>query len=174
MTVTYYCVWLCASCVRSAVVAHIPGRQYPVDVFYTPVAESDYIDGAVITLLQLHLEEAPGDVLVFLTGQEEIESLGKLLRHKEKLLPPQAMKLIVCELYSALSPEQQMAVFDPCPPGARKIILATNIAETSVTINGVRYVVDCGLVKTRSYNSRIGAVLCCCCTVSDAVQGLTP
>ncbi|KAF5842772.1 Oligonucleotide/oligosaccharide-binding protein [Dunaliella salina] len=71
--------------------------------------------------------------------------------------PQQPEELLVYTIYAAMSHEQQLRAFEPAPPGARKVILATNIAETSITISGVRYVVDPGFVKARSHNPRLGA-----------------
>lgn len=138
--------------------AYIEGRQYPVQVHYTAQPEDNYLDGAMTAALQVHLEEGPGDVLVFLTGQEEIDSLEKLMRDKAAVLPPSAcgLQLMVLPIYAALPPDAQMKVFDRAPEGYRKVILATNIAETSITISGVRYVIDTGLVKARGYNAKLG------------------
>lgn len=94
--------------------------------------------------------------MVFLTGQEEIESLLKLLEQRSQLLPADAMRVLVCPVFSALPPEQQMRVFLPTAPNCRKIILATNIAESSITINGIKYVVDTGMVKQKLYNAQTG------------------
>ena len=139
-------------------VAWVQGRQFPVDVMFTAEPEEDYVDAALITTLQIHVDEplGSGDVLVFLTGQEEIEALERLLHEKAQCLPPQAGRLMVCPIYAALPAEQQMRVFERTPPGCRKVVLATNIAETSITISGVRFVVDTGVVKARTYNARIG------------------
>eukprot|EP01018_Ginkgo_biloba_P026806 Gb_11931 [translate_table: standard] len=135
---------------------YIQGRQHPVEIMYTYTAEPDYIDAALVTVFQVHLEEASGDILVFLTGQEEIESMERLLRERAAHLPEGTPKISVVPIYAALPCEQQMQVFQPAPAGFRKVILATNIAETSVTIPGIRYVIDPGLVKARAYNPRIG------------------
>lgn len=133
-------------------VIRIPGRQYPVDLFYSLKTLPDYQDAALITILQIHLEERRnGSILVFLTGQEDIDNLQSLLEQYAKTLPPTALKLMVCPIYAAMPREQQMKVFEPVIHGVRKVILATNIAETSITIKDVRYVVDTGLVKQRSY-----------------------
>jgi ATP-dependent RNA helicase DHX8/PRP22 len=121
-----------------AKILYVEGRMYPVDVLYTAEPQPDYLDATLITILQLHLEEEDGDALVFLTGREEIESVQLLLEQKLSLLPEGARKLLVRPLYAALPPQEQLKAFDPAPPGARKIILATNIAETSLTINGIR------------------------------------
>ena len=139
-----------------APVLRIAGRQHPVTHLYTREPQSDYLDASLVTVMQLHLEEAPGDILVFLTGQEEIEGLEQLLEEHAARCPPSALKLLVRPLYAALPPALQVQVFEPTPPGCRKVILATNIAETSVTINGVRYVVDTGFAKERVFNPRIG------------------
>eukprot|EP00727_Mastigamoeba_balamuthi_P012192 m51a1_g7596 putative atp-dependent rna helicase dhx8 (652) ;mRNA; f:224239-227355 len=140
-----------------AKVVYIAGRQFPVDILYTPVPEPDYLDAALVTALQIHVDEPiGGDILVFLTGQEEIESLEKMLNERAaRLKLVGAPELIVCPIFSALSSDVQMRAFERAPQGSRKVILATNIAETSITISGVRYVVDCGLVKARGYNSKI-------------------
>ncbi|KAL5179263.1 Pre-mRNA-splicing factor ATP-dependent RNA helicase DEAH10 [Glycine soja] len=131
---------------------HIQGRQFPVDIFYTRDAETDYLDASLITIFQIHLEEGPGDILVFLTGQEEIESVERLISEKLPQLPQESQKLLVVPIFAALPSEQQMRVFAPSPSGFRKVILATNIAETSVTIPGIKYVIDPGFVKARSYD----------------------
>ncbi|KAH7404667.1 hypothetical protein KP509_15G036900 [Ceratopteris richardii] len=135
---------------------YIQGRQYPVDILYTYQPEPDYLDAVLITVFQVHLEEQPGDILVFLTGQEEIESVERLLLERSAQLPADSLKLVVTPIYAALPCDQQMQVFKPTPKGSRKVILATNIAETSVTIPGVCYVIDPGLVKARIYNPRVG------------------
>jgi HrpA-like RNA helicase len=136
----------------------IPGRQYNVDLFYTVKTQPDYLDSALVTVLQIHLEakQDNGSILVFLTGQEDIETLETLLEEYARTLPADALKLLVCPIFAAMPREQQMKVFEPAPKDVRKVILATNIAETSITINGIRYVVDTGLVKQRSYVAKSG------------------
>ncbi|GAA0143420.1 RNA helicase [Lithospermum erythrorhizon] len=135
---------------------HVQGRQYPVEVFYTHQPETDYIEATLITIFQIHLEEDPGDILVFLTGQEEIESVERLIREKLQLLPEANRNLLAFPIFSSLPSEKQMKVFMPVAIGFRKVILATNIAETSVTIPGIKYVIDPGLVKARAYQARTG------------------
>ncbi|KAJ4959762.1 hypothetical protein NE237_019672 [Protea cynaroides] len=135
---------------------HIQGRPYPVDILYTHHAEPDYLDATLITIFQIHLEEGPGDILVFLTGQEEIESVDRLIRERVQQLPKETQKFLICPIFSSLPSEQQMQVFKPAPSGFRKVILATNIAETSITIPGIKFVVDPGFVKARSYNPLTG------------------
>ncbi|KAL6861175.1 hypothetical protein ACP4OV_016875 [Aristida adscensionis] len=135
---------------------HIQGRQYPVDVLYTYQPESDYLDATLVTIFQIHLEEGPGDILAFLTGQEEIESLERLIQERARLLPPDSNRIWTTPIYSSLPSEQQMNAFKPAPLGSRKVVLATNIAETSVTIPGIKYVIDPGMVKARAYNPVTG------------------
>ncbi|KAK9277665.1 hypothetical protein L1049_007212 [Liquidambar formosana] len=135
---------------------HIQGRQFPVDILYTTEPETDYVDAALITIFQIHLEEGPGDILLFLTGQEEIESVERLVQERLRQLPEGHQKLLTVPIFSSLPSEQQMQVFRPAPAGFRKVILATNIAETSVTIPGIKYVIDPGLVKARTYSAKTG------------------
>ena len=134
----------------------IPGRTHPVDVLYTKEAESDYLDAALIAVMQIHLTEPPGDILVFLTGQEEIDTSCEILYERMKSLGPEVPELIILPVYSALPSEMQTRIFDPAPPGTRKVVVATNIAETSLTIDGIYYVVDPGFVKQKVYNSKSG------------------
>ena len=93
---------------------------------------------------------------MFLTGQEEIESLAEMLEEKLPLFPKDAKSLLIYPLYAALPPEQQLAVFTPTPPDSRKVILSTNIAESSVTIQGIKYVVDSGMIKIRVSQTTTG------------------
>lgn len=102
----------------------------------------------------MHLEEADGGILVFLTGQEEIELVKKtLLDVGSTLSHPRNLELMPVAVYAALPAEEQTAAFAPLPKGTRKVVLATNIAETSVTIPGIRFVVDTGMVKARAYSA---------------------
>ena len=119
----------------------IPGRMHPVEILYTKEPESDYLDAALITVMQIHLSEPEGDILVFLTGAEEIDTSAEILYERMKALGSQVPELIVLPVYSSLPSEMQSRIFEPTPPGARKCILATNIAETSLTIDGIYYVV---------------------------------
>jgi ATP-dependent RNA helicase DHX8/PRP22 len=134
----------------------IPGRTYPVEVLYTKEPESDYLDASLITVMQIHLSEPPGDILLFLTGQEEIDTSCEILYERMKSLGANVPDLLILPIYSALPSEMQSKIFDPAPPGARKVIIATNIAETSLTIDGIYYVVDPGFVKQNAYDPRLG------------------
>lgn len=134
----------------------IPGRTFPVEILYTKEPETDYLDASLITVMQIHLREPPGDVLLFLTGQEEIDTACEILYERMKSLGPDVPELIILPVYSALPSEMQTRIFDPAPPGSRKVVIATNIAETSLTIDGIYYVVDPGFVKQKVYNSKTG------------------
>lgn len=138
-------------------VLNIPGRQFPVRLCYTAAPQQDYLDATIVTIFQLHRDtNKKGDILVFLTGQEEIDTVAKLLEEYGPSCSPPAPKMIVVPIYAALSSTQQMAVFRKTPDGCRKIVLATNIAETSITIPGIRFVIDPGFVKMRVFNARVG------------------
>lgn len=134
----------------------IPGRTFPVEVLYTKEPETDYLDASLITCMQIHLREPPGDILLFLTGREEINTACEILYERMKSLGPDVPELIILPVYSALPSEMQTRIFDPAPAGSRKVVIATNIAETSLTIDGIYYVVDPGFVKQKVYNSKTG------------------
>ncbi|KAI9157058.1 hypothetical protein LWI28_016246 [Acer negundo] len=140
----------------SAPIFKIPGRRYPVEIHYTKAPEADYIDAAIVTVLQIHVTQSPGDILVFLTGQEEIETAEEILKHRMRGLGTKIAELIICPIYANLPTELQSKIFEPTPEGARKVVLATNIAETSLTIDGIKYVIDPGFSKVKSYNPRTG------------------
>jgi len=135
----------------------IPGRTYPVEILYSKDPEQDYVEAALMTVLQIHLTEPSGDILVFLTGQEEIDTACQILHERmqklESMAPP---PLIILPVYSALPSEMQTMIFEPPPPGCRKCIVATNIAEASLTIDGIYFVVDPGMAKTKMYNAKTG------------------
>ncbi|KAL6558600.1 Pre-mRNA-splicing factor ATP-dependent RNA helicase DEAH1 [Orobanche minor] len=142
----------------SAPIFKIPGRRFPVEIHYTKAPEADYMDAAIVTALQIHVTQPPGDgdILVFLTGQEEIETAEEILKHRTRGLGTRIAELIICPIYANLPTELQAKIFEPTPEGARKVILATNIAETSLTIDGIKYVIDPGFSKMKSYNPRTG------------------
>lgn len=144
----------------------VPGRTHPVEVFYTQEPEPDYVEAAIRTALMIHRAEDPGDILLFLTGEEEIEdSCRKLKAEADDLInqDPESVGPLMCiPLYSSLPPQQQQRIFDPAPesripngPPGRKVVVSTNIAETSLTIDGIVYVVDPGFSKQKVYNPRI-------------------
>lgn len=107
-------------------------------------------------MLQLNQELPEGDILVFLTGQEEIEMAAHILTNHQLLSAEEQQEIVVCQFFAALPTHRQQRVFEPTPFGKRKVVLSTNIAETSITLPGVRYVVDTGVVKARGYSPRLG------------------
>lgn len=134
-----------------APVLRVPGRTYPVEVMYAKQAEADYVRAALSTVLQIHQNQGPGDVLVFLTGQEEIETLVESLEEACRRLNINNLRTL--PLYAGLPAEEQALVFEPPLKGVRKIVVSTNIAETSVTIPGIVYVVDSGMAKNSVWDS---------------------
>jgi pre-mRNA-splicing factor ATP-dependent RNA helicase DHX16 len=115
----------------------IPGRMFPVDILYTKAPEADYLDAAVVTVLQIHITQPLGDILVFLTGQEEIEAAEEILLQRTRGLGSRIRELLIRPIYATLPSERQAQVFEPTPEGARKVVLSTNIAETSLTMGSV-------------------------------------
>ena len=135
----------------------VQGRQFPVEQYYSMDPVPDYIKGSVETVMKIHHNEDSGDVLVFLTGQEEVQSAVAMLIDEARKLPKDSkIKLKILPMYGTLPASEQMKVFERVPPHVRKVIVATNIAEASITINGIVYVVDCGFVKIRAYNPKHG------------------
>ncbi|KAM4058882.1 helicase associated domain-containing protein [Hirsutella rhossiliensis] len=134
----------------------IPGRTFPVEILYSREPESDYLDTALVTVMQIHLTEPKGDILLFLTGQEEIDTSCEILYERMKALGPSVPELVIVPVYAQLPTEMQSRIFDPAPPGSRKVVIATNIAETSITIDEIYYVVDPGFVKQNAYDPKLG------------------
>ena len=140
----------------NAPIFRIPGRRFPVNIYYTKAPEADYIDAVVVTTLQIHVTQPLGDILVFLTGQEEIETAQEILIERSRKFGSKIAELIIVPIYANLPSDLQAKVFEPTPSGARKVVLATNIAETSLTIDNIIYVIDPGFSKQNSYNARTG------------------
>lgn len=139
-----------------AEIVRIEGRTFPVELYYSRVPQTDYIDAVLRSVFQIHMGQATGDVLVFLTGSDEIENLCRSIREYSEQLNSSVPKLLALPLYASLSQAEQSRVFLPTPKNTRKVILSTNVAETSITVPGVRYVIDAGLQKIKSYNAKIG------------------
>ncbi|KAJ1655478.1 DEAH-box ATP-dependent RNA helicase prp43 [Dispira simplex] len=142
----------------------VSGRTFPVEVFYTPEPEPDYLEAAIKTVLQIHATEPEGDILLFLTGEEEIEEACRKISAQNNQLMGEINTgpLLTLPLYSSLPPTAQRRIFQSAPPPrfaggppGRKCVVSTNIAETSLTIDGIVYVVDPGFSKQKVYNPRV-------------------
>lgn len=133
---------------NEAPIFQMEGRTFQVQEFYSKQPEANYLDAAFVTVMRIHMTRPlDGDILVFLTGQDEIDTLGEMLADCRKKLQSKIKELIVAPIYANMPSELQAKIFEPTPENARKVVLATNIAETSVTIDGIVYVVDSGYVK---------------------------
>lgn len=132
----------------------IPGRTFPVDIIFSKTPLDDYVDAAVKQALAIHLQQAPGDILIFMTGQEDIMATCVLLNERMNELGPSSPRLRVLPIYSQLPSENQAKIFERSD--IRKCVVATNIAETSLTVDGVRYVIDSGFCKLKVFNPKIG------------------
>jgi ATP-dependent RNA helicase DHR2 len=139
-------------------VEYVEGRQHDVKIFYEVTPSQDYFQNILKTTLKLHTTEPlPGDILVFLTGQEEIEAMQTQLEQFAGNLVKTVPRMKVMPLYGALSAQAQQEAFEKVQERfTRKIVLATNIAETSVTVSGVHFVIDCGKSKVKQYRPRLG------------------
>jgi pre-mRNA-splicing factor ATP-dependent RNA helicase DHX38/PRP16 len=136
-------------------VFNIPGRTFPVDILYGRNPCEDYVESSVKQAVQIHLQPSRGDMLIFMPGQEEIEvtcdSITDRLSELEDAPP-----LAVLPIYSQLPSDLQAKIFQKAPEGVRKCVVATNIAETSLTVDGIMFVIDGGFCKLKVYNPRIG------------------
>ena len=130
-------------------VLSLEGTAYPVDIFYSRTAVADYVLAAVEAVSEIHKAEGPGDILVFLTSESEvIEAVG--------LLRDTLGGALVLPLYAELPRERQANALRPARRGVRKVVVATNVAETSLTIEGIVFVVDSCFVKRKRYCPRKG------------------
>ncbi|KAF6166890.1 hypothetical protein GIB67_020324 [Kingdonia uniflora] len=139
----------------------VPGKLFPVEILYSSERPTSYLESALKASLDIHIREPAGDILIFMTGQDDIEKLvSKLEDGVQSLEEGSCMDAIILPLHGSLPPEMQanieIRVFSPAPPNCRRFIVATNIAETSLTVDGVVYVIDSGYVKQRQYNPSTG------------------
>lgn len=135
----------------------VPGKLFPVEIFYSKERPISYLESSLKTAMDIHVREPEGDILIFMTGQDDIEKLVSKLEDKVRSLEEgSCMDAIILPLHGSLPPEMQVRVFSPPPPNCRRFIVATNIAETSLTVDGVVYVIDSGYVKQRQYNPATG------------------
>ncbi|KAK9240632.1 P-loop containing nucleoside triphosphate hydrolase protein [Lipomyces kononenkoae] len=139
-----------------AEVLYVQGRRFPVQRYFLSKPVEDIVDATVRTAIQIHSSEPMGDILAFLAGQEDIDKVVDTLNDMIRSLPVGLPELVALPLYAALPPQQQLKVFEKVPGNKRKIIIATNIAETSLTISGVRYVIDGGTQKVKVWRHDLG------------------
>ncbi|KAL1929926.1 hypothetical protein VTP01DRAFT_1080 [Rhizomucor pusillus] len=140
----------------TATILSLEGRMFPVDIMFTEKPVSDYVEQAIQTVFDIHTREPPGDILVFMTGRDEIDTVVAELYERSSTLPDRSLSLMPLPLYAGLTMEEQLRIFQPTPRGSRKVIVSTNIAEASVTLEGIVYVIDTGFVKVRAYNPKTG------------------
>ncbi|ODO00817.1 pre-mRNA-splicing factor ATP-dependent RNA helicase PRP16 [Cryptococcus wingfieldii CBS 7118] len=133
----------------------IPGRTFPVEIYHSKSPCEDYVDSTVKQVLQIHLTNPQGDILVFMTGQEDIECCCQVIEERLSQLDD-PLPLAVLPIYSQMPADLQAKIFQPTADGRRKVVVATNIAETSLTVDGILYVVDCGYSKLKVYNPKVG------------------
>lgn len=144
----------------SVPIFHIPGRTFPVNILYSKTPCEDYVEAAVKQAMAIHITSPPGDILIFMTGQDEIEATCYALAERMEQLVSTTKKgvpkLSILPIYSQLPADLQAKIFQKAEEGARKCIVATNIAETSLTVDGILYVIDTGYGKMKVYNPRMG------------------
>lgn len=133
----------------------IPGRTFPVDVLFSKSPCEDYVDSTVKQILTIHLSQGKGDILAFMTGQEDIEVTCEVAVERLKQLEG-AAPLLMLPIYSQMPADLQARIFEPSENGERKCVVATNIAETSLTVDGIMFVVDAGYSKLKLYNPKVG------------------
>lgn len=154
---------------ENATIINIEGRIYPVEIAYLEQPTEDYLSAAVTTVMEIHLSQPRGDILVFLTGKEEIDEVCSRLLERSHDLQAGSLELSIIPFHAALPPEEQLWAFQPARNrDSRKVIVATNVAEASVTIEGVKYVIDSGVVKLRKFDVTQGFDVLAVCPVSQA------
>jgi len=139
-----------------APIFNIPGRTFPVHKYFSKSPCEDYVDAAIRQAMTIHLTLPKGDILIFMTGQEDIEATCLILKEKMEALEQEPPPYAILPMYSQLPADLQAKIFYSAPANARKIIVSTNIAETSLTVDGVCYVIDSGFCKIKVYNPKIG------------------
>lgn len=140
----------------NAPILFVEGKMFPVERYYIDKPADDIIDAMVKSVVQLNQGEQSGDILCFLPGQEDIDKAVNILTDIAPELPKEAPMIVPMPLYAALPPQQQMRIFAKLKPRQRKIIISTNIAETSVTVPGIKYVIDSGLRKVKVWRHQLG------------------
>ena len=154
---------------HTSAILSVEGSCHPIDVHYIREPVANYVKASVNAVIALHETERTGDVLVFLTGQDEVqEAVSLLLDYSRSQTNPDMKKMYVLPLHGSLPSKEQFKIFESFPKSVRKVIVSTNIAETSVTIPGISYVVDSGFMKIRYFNPKTCSDSLVICPVSKA------
>eukprot|EP00968_Pinguiococcus_pyrenoidosus_P002629 scaffold146_cov265-Pinguiococcus_pyrenoidosus.AAC.26 len=135
---------------ENATIVSVPGRTFPVDILHREEPVGEYIRAAVETVHHIHNTENPGDILVFLPGAAEVDTAVEMCRDSDA---SDGNTIVFLPLYAALPRHMQINAFRPAPRGKRKVVFSTNVAETSVTIVGIKFVVDCGFSRMPYYDA---------------------
>jgi HrpA-like RNA helicase len=133
---------------QKSVRLEVPGRTYPIEDEYVNDDVENYVEASINKTLEIHNSKEPGDILIFLTGPDEIDRAVEDVQAKLK------DSAIVLPLHGKLTEDDTKRIFEPAPANKRKIIFSTNVAETSVTIDGVRHVVETGMVKESMWDEK--------------------
>jgi ATP-dependent RNA helicase DDX35 len=152
----------------TSVILSVEGRMYENQVFFLDNPCPDYVRATVDTIMKIHHKEPHGDILAFLTGQEEITQASRMLRDHMELTNVTEEDLKILPMHGSLSHHDQLRVFFHTPRNTRKVILSTNIAETSVTIPNISYVIDCGFIKMNWYMADFQINMLIVCPISQA------
>lgn len=157
----------------NAPIYNVPGRTFEVDILHAKNVVNDYVAQAVNKAIDIHLSEGDGDILIFMPGQEEIEvccdKIGERLDYIKSLETAadesdtvdqkkrvKVKDLLILPMYSSLPPERQALVFKEAPENSRKCVVATNIAETSLTVDGIKFVIDSGYGRLKVFQPKMG------------------
>ncbi|EME30955.1 Probable ATP-dependent RNA helicase DHX35 [Galdieria sulphuraria] len=156
---------------NTAIILSVEGRSFPVDIYYTTYPVQDYLQAAYETTLEIHRKQQDGDILIFVPSSEQVDHLLERFQSNEFQicsLRKDRKRLCCVPLYSGLSYREQLATFQPAPSNERKVVVSTNIAETSVTIQGIVFVIDTGFCRMRVHSPETGMDLLCIQSISRA------
>ncbi|KAJ3107487.1 hypothetical protein HDU97_004083 [Phlyctochytrium planicorne] len=149
-------------------VLSVEGRVYPVDIQYLAEPCESYITKGLETVFAIHKYEKGGDVLLFLTGKEEVDHVVSAIN--ERSFDSNGKILVALPLYGGLPLDMQNKVFDPDTRGIRRVIVSTNIAEASVTVPNITFVIDCGFVKIQAQTGFFQRLITVAISQSSAKQ----
>ncbi|QDZ20817.1 ATP-dependent RNA helicase [Chloropicon primus] len=157
-----------------AAIVSVEGTLHDVDILYAKVPASSYISEAVDTVVKIHKNERPGDVLVFFPGEEDVSQALELIEEQNDFERQRggADDLVPLALHEGMPTSKQLQALRPAPRNHRKVVLSTSVAETSLTIDGIAYVVDCCFQRERYYDpiTSLESVVTCPESKASAVQ----